>query len=205
MVQQLANDELVLTSTASTGPDHVKGTVTVAIGNTTRYREPGIRNGGPSAIVQGDVVAVRAKRDSNGNLQALEVTLPLVRARGFVATSVAGSFTLTGTGTTLGRAWGGKDLTVNLGTSTRYVEPESDRRGAPKSPTGPLALGSKVTVVGTQDGYATLNALRVLVLPDKHPAGRGHGDANHGNAKKGSGDAGHGGRTTGRGHPSRDS
>ena len=202
-VQQSTNDSLVLTSTASTGPEHVTGSVTVAVSSATRYREPGIRHGGLTSIVQGDVVMVRAKRNSSGNLQALEVTLPVVRVKGFVATSVQGSFTLTGTGTTLDGAWGGTDITVKVSASTRYLGAGGDHASAPKPATSPLTPGWKVAVMGTQDGPATLDALTVLVVADRHRSEHADG-SNH--KRGGHGDAGRGQRSVGHGsgHQGRD-
>lgn len=205
-VQQATNDALVLTSTASTGPDHLTGPVTVAVDAATRYREPGIRDGGLAAIVQGDVVAVRAKRYGSSGLQALEVTLPLVRVTGFVATSGDAGFTLTGTGTTLDRAWGGTVVTVDVSASTRYLGTGGDHASAPKSAPSPLTPGWRVAVLGTQNGPATLNGLTVLVLPARHRSEGG--DGTHGNGHGNQGHGGHGrgdvGRHGGHAHPSRD-
>ncbi len=198
---------LLLTATASDLPG-LPAPVTVQLGATTRYDEPGVANPGATAIAVGDVVRVQGAQQGGGQVMALRLQLPLVRAAGLVGSVGTDSFELTATGSTLGEGWPSSALavpvlTVDVSNSTRFT----GRLARSSTGTLPVGVGDRVQVWGTQAGTGTLDALRVVVkgAPEAHSSD-GSGTNRHHRGRDGEGGGGNqGGGNQGGGHRHRGS
>ncbi len=187
-----------LTGTATT----VTG-LTVDVSQHTRFLVPGTPSPSISDVVVGDKVTVTGRRAGPGTVNASFVVVPLELVTGAVGTVGTDSFTiplrpirpvwsLTSTATTLtatATAW-----TIDVSGKTTYHE-----RGAHSSSLslGSLASGDHVTVLGSQAGALTLNAITVLIEPPRGtgggPGGSGGGGPGGPGGGGGSGGGGGGG------------
>jgi hypothetical protein len=183
-----------LTGTATT-----TGTaLTVNVSQHTRFLVPGTTSPSFSDVVVGDKVTVTGRRGGAGTVNASLVVVPLELVTGVVGTVGTDSFTiplrpvrpiwsLTSTATTLtatATAW-----TIDVSGKTTYHE-----RGAHSSSLslGSLASGDHVTVLGSQAGALTLNAITVLIEPPRGTGG-GSGGSGGGGGPGGGGGGGPGG------------
>jgi hypothetical protein len=167
-------------------PVPLTGTATTATGWTvnvsqhTRFLVPGTTSPNLSDVVVGDKVTVTGRRAGSGIVNANLVVIPLELVTGAVGTVGTDSFTiplkptwsLTSTATTLtgtATAW-----TIDVSGTTTYHE-----RGVSSSTLSltSLASGDHVTVVGSQAGALTLDAITLLIEP---PRGTGGGSGGGG-------------------------
>jgi len=184
-----------VTGTATTFITAIATGLTINVSQYTRFLAPGMTSHGLSDIVVGDKVTVEGRRAGPGIVNANLVVIPLELATGAVGTVGGDYFTipvrpvwsLTGTATTLtgtARAW-----TIDVTGSTTYHE-----RGVNPSTLSLSSLGSgdHVTVVGSQAGPLTLDAITVLIEPP-HGKGGGPGGGGGGPGGGGGGPGGGGG------------
>jgi hypothetical protein len=151
---------------------------TINVTQYTHFVAPGTTSAGLTDVLVGDKVTVTGSRAGAGMVNANLVVVPLELVTGAVGTVGDNSFTipvrpmwsLTSTATTLtgtATAW-----TIDVSGSTKYHE-----RGVVSSTLslGSLGSGDHVTVLGSQAGALTLNAITVLIEPPRGSGGGGGG------------------------------
>jgi hypothetical protein len=166
-----------LTGTATTG---TTTGLTVDVSQQTRFLVQGTTSPNLSDVMLGDKVTITGRRAGSGIVNANLVVIPLELVTGAVGTVGTDSFTiplrpmwsLTSTATTLtgtATAW-----TIDVSGTTTYHE-----RGVSSSTLSltSLASGDHVTVVGSQAGALTLDAITLLIEP---PRGTGGGSGGGG-------------------------
>jgi hypothetical protein len=162
---------------------------TVDVSQYTHFLVPGTTSPNLSDVVTGDKVTVTGRRGGAGIVNANLVVVPLELATGAVGTVGNNYFTipvrsiwsLTSTATTLtgtATAW-----TIDISGSTTFHE-----RGVNPSTLSinSLSSGDRVTVVGSQAGALTLDAITILIEPS-HGAGRSGGPGGGGGGPGGGG------------------
>jgi hypothetical protein len=182
-----------LTATALTGTAIA---LTIHVSQYTHFLAPGTTSPNLSDVVVGDKVTVSGRRAGPGVVNANLVLIPLELATGAVGTVGGDYFTipvrpmwsLTSTATTLtatATTW-----TINVSGSTTYHE-----RGVASSTLSlnSLSSGDHVTVVGSQDGPLTLDAITVLIEPPHGTGVGGSGGGGGGGPGGGVGGSGGGG------------
>ncbi len=166
-----------LTGTATTLTGTATGW-TINVSQDTHFVAPGTTSPNLTDVLVGDKVTVTGRRAGPGDVNASLVLIPLELVTGAVGTVGGDSFTIplrpvwshTGTATTLtgtATAW-----TIDVSGSTTYHE-----RGVASSTLTLSSLSSSdhVTVVGSQAGALTLNAITVLIEPPRGTGGGGGG------------------------------
>jgi hypothetical protein len=180
-----------LTGTATTLSGRATG-VTINVSQYTRFLVPGTTSPSLSDVVTGDKVTVSGRRAGPRTVNATFVLVPLEIATGAVGTVGGDYFTipakpfwsLTSTATTLtgtATVW-----TIDVSGTTTYHE-----RGVGSSTLSlnSLSSGDRVTVVGTQAGALTLDAITVLIEPPRSTGGGSGGGG--GGPGGGAGGGGH--------------
>ncbi|HUC14522.1 MAG TPA: hypothetical protein VMS00_08730 [Acidimicrobiales bacterium] len=168
--------------------------LTINVSQYTRFVTPGMTSHDLSDVLVGDKVTVTGRRAGSGMVNASLVVIPLELVTGAVGTVGGASFTIplrpiwshssiTTTLTGTARAW-----TIDVSGSTTYHE-----RGVNSSTLSLASLSSAdhVTVVGSQAGTLTLDAITVLIEPSHitrgGPGGGGGGGGSGGGGPPGGG------------------
>jgi hypothetical protein len=196
----IAPTPLTGTATTVTGPSTG---LTVNVSQYTHFLVPGTKSANLSDVLVGDKVTVTGRRGGPGIVTASLVVVPLELATGAVGTVGSDYFTiplrptwsLTSTATTTtgtATAW-----TIDVSSSTTYHE-----RGAKPSALSlnSLSTGDRVSVVGSQAGALTMDAISVLIEPSHARGGGGGGGSGGGGSGGGPGGGGPGGGGPGGGH-----
>ena len=130
--------------------------VTVNVGTTTTFTEPGVSSASLADILAGDQVQVTGAPDSTGVVDATSVTVPLARISGTVVTA-PGSIAPTNFSISVSGTGGTTMVTVDVVT-TALNEP-----GVSAPALGNILAGDQVQVTGTQDGTGVVDATSVTV------------------------------------------
>jgi hypothetical protein len=190
-----------LTGTAST----VTG-LTVNVSQHTRFLAPGTTSPNISDVFVGDKVTVTGRRAGAGTVNASLVVIPPELVTGAVGTVGTDSFTiplkpvrpiwsLTSTATTLSPTPTPLTATATVWTIDVSGKTTYHQRGVKSSSLslGSLASGDHVTVVGSQAGALTLNAITVIIVPPRSTGGGSGGSGGGGGPGGGGGSGGGGG------------